>query len=258
MARVHATAIVDPRAELDADVEIGPYSVIGPGVKVGRGTKIGSHVVIRGNTTLGEENRIFDFASIGNIPQDLKYAGEESQLVIGSRNIIREYVSVNPGTKGGGMVTRIGDGNCLMMYCHIGHDCIIGAHNIFANGANLGGHVIVEDYVVVGALVGIHQFVKIGSGAILGAGSMVSKDVLPFCTATGDRARLRGLNLVGLKRRGFGPRQIEALKHAYRIVLRSGLTTKEAVARLRREMPGIAEVEHMAAFIEGSRRGICR
>ena len=258
MTRIHSTALVDPRAELDYDVEVGAYSIIGPGVKIERGTRIRSHVVIGGNTTLGRENQIFEFATLGNIPQDLKYNGEDSQLVVGSHNIVREYASLNPGTWGGGMITRVGDHNCLMMYCHIAHDCIIGGHNIIANGATLGGHVVIEDHVVVGGLVGIHQFVKVGTGAILGAGSMVSKDVVPYCNATGDRARVRGLNLVGLKRRGLSRDQIAALKKAYRIIFKSGLKAQDALARLRREIPGSPEVAGMVSFIENSQRGICR
>jgi UDP-N-acetylglucosamine acyltransferase len=258
MTRIHPTAIVDPRAELDHDVEIGPYSIIGPAVKIERGTRIRSHVVVGGNTTLGRNNHVFEFATLGNSPQDLKYKGEESQLVVGNDNIVREYASLNPGTRGGGMVTRVGDRNCLMMYCHIAHDCIIGAHNIIANGATLGGHVVIEDHVVVGGLVGIHQFVRIGTGAILGAGSMVSKDVVPYCNATGDRARVRGLNLVGLQRREFTREKINELKKAYRIIFQSGLKTKDALARLRREMPDSDEAAVMGTFIENSQRGICR
>ena len=258
MTRIHPTALVDPRAELEEDVEVGPYSIIGRGVKVGKGTSIRSHVVIEGNTTLGRDNAVFEFATLGNIPQDLKYKGENSQLILGNRNIIREYASLNPGTQGGGMLTRVGDGNCLMMYCHIAHDCIIGDNNIIANGATLGGHVIIEDHVVVGGLVGIHQFVKVGTGALLGAGSMVSKDVAPYCNAIGDRARVHGLNLVGLKRRGLTREQIESIKRAYRIIFRSGLNTREALARVKRDLPGSGEAATMVAFIETSQRGICR
>ena len=192
MSNLHPTAIIDPHAELAAEVEVGAYSVIGAGVKIGKGTKIHSHVVIQGRTSLGEANVIFPFATVGSAPQDLKFRGEASELVIGDRNTIREYVSLNPGTSGGGMVTRVGDQNLLMMYCHIAHDCILGSRNVIANGATLGGHVVVEDFVIVGGLVGIHQFVRIGNGAILGAGSMVSMDVPPYCNATGDRAKLRG------------------------------------------------------------------
>jgi UDP-N-acetylglucosamine acyltransferase len=258
MTKIHETALVDPRAELDLDVEVGAYSIIGPKVKIGRGTRVRSHVVIEGITTLGEGNLVFQFATVGSVPQDLKYKGEESQLVVGNRNTIREFVSLNPGTAGGGMVTRIGDNNLLMMHCHIAHDCILGSHNIIANGATLGGHVVIEDYVIVGGLVGIHQFVKVGTGAILGAGSMASKDIPPYCNATGDRARLRGLNLEGLKRRGFTRGQIEALRKAYRIIFQSGLRTKEALRRVREEVPNSPEVEHLVAFIESSQRGVCR
>lgn len=258
MTTIHATASVDPRAELGDEVEVGPYSIIGPKVKIGKGTRVKSHVVIDGNTTLGGANLIFQFATVGSVPQDLKYRGEDSQLIIGNHNTIREFVSLNPGTAGGGMVTRIGDRNLLMMYCHIAHDCILGDHNIIANGATLGGHVVIEDYVIVGGLVGIHQFVKVGSSAILGAGSMVSKDIPPYCNATGDRARLRGLNLEGLRRRGFTKAQVEVLKKAYRIIFQSGLRVKDALKRVRKEFPDLPEVAHLVAFIEQSQRGVCR
>jgi len=258
MGRIHPTAIVDSHAELNVNVEVGPYSVIGPKVKIGKGTKIKSHVVIEGNTTLGEGNTIFQFATIGSIPQDLKYQGEDSQLIIGSRNTVREFASLNPGTTGGGMITRVGDQNLLMMYCHVAHDCIIGNSNIIANGATLGGHVVIEDYAIVGGLVGIHQFVKVGSSSILGAGSMVSKDIPPYCNATGDRVRLRGLNMEGLKRKKFSREQIDALKKAYRIIFQSGIRTNQALQKVRSEVPQTPEVEHMIRFIESSQRGICR
>src|SRR5882724_4263403 len=258
MSNVHPTAIVDSRAELDSSVEVGPYCLLGAGVKIGKESKIHSHAVIQGRTTLGEGNEVFPFATIGSIPQDLKYKGEPSELLIGNRNTIREYVSLNPGTAGGGMVTRIGDRNLLMMYCHIAHDCVLGNHNIIANGATLGGHVVIEDYVIVGGLVGIHQFTRVGSGVILGAGSMVSKDVPPYCNATGDRARLRGLNLEGLKRRRVEKEKIEALRKAYRIMFRSKLKTRDAIMKVRRELSGYAEAEQLATFVENSQRGICR
>jgi UDP-N-acetylglucosamine acyltransferase len=258
MTKIHETALVDPGAELDSGVQVGPYSVIGPEVKIGKGTRVKSHVVIEGNTSLGEGNVIFQFATIGSVPQDLKYKGEPSRLVIGNHNTIREFVSLNPGTTGGGMVTCLGDHNLLMMYCHIAHDCLLGSHNIIANGATLGGHVVIEDYVIVGGLVGIHQFVRVGTGAILGAGSMVSKDVPPFCNATGDRARLRGLNLEGLKRRGFSKAQIEALKRAYRIIFQSKLRTKDALKKVTEEIPDYSEVDKVVTFIASSERGICR
>lgn len=258
MAQIHATAIVDRKAEIDGDVEVGPYCIVGRGVRIGRGSRLKSHVVVEGRTTLGQGNTIFPFASVGSMPQDLKYRGEPSELIIGDGNTIREYVSLNPGTTGGGMVTRIGNDNLLMMYCHIAHDCILGNRNVIANGATLGGHVVIQDQVIVGGLVGIHQFVKIGSGAILGAGSMVSKDVPPFCNATGDRARLRGLNLEGLRRRGFDRPKIDTLKKAYRIIFQSKKKTSEALEKVRAEIPPSAEIDLLIAFIEASQRGICR
>jgi UDP-N-acetylglucosamine acyltransferase len=258
MSTIHQTALINRQAEIDSDVEIGPYSVIGAGVRIGKQTRVASHVVIEGRTSLGQGNTIYQFATIGSRPQDLKYRGEASELIIGKHNTIREYVSLNPGTAGGGMVTRVGDHNLLMMHCHIAHDCLIGSHNIIANGATLGGHVVVEDHVIVGGLVGIHQFARIGSGAILGAGSMVSKDVPPFCNATGDRARLHGLNLEGLKRRGFTTTAIDALKKAYRIIFQSKLKTKDALEKVRRELSPTAEIEILLTFIAQSQRGICR
>jgi UDP-N-acetylglucosamine acyltransferase len=258
MTTIHQTALINRQAEIDSDVEIGPYSVIGAGVRIGKETRVASHVVIEGRTSLGQGNAVYQFATIGSTPQDLKYRGEASELIIGNHNTIREYVSLNPGTAGGGMVTRIGDHNLLMMHCHIAHDCLLGSHNIIANGATLGGHVVVEDYVIVGGLVGIHQFARIGSGAILGAGSMVSKDVPPFCNATGDRARLRGLNLEGLKRRGFTANTIDALKKAYRIIFQSKLKTTDALEKVRREVSPTAEIDILLAFIAQSQRGICR
>ncbi len=214
--------------------------------------------MVEGNTTLGEGNVIFQFASVGSVPQDLKYRGEDSQLIIGDRNTIREFVSLNPGTAGGGMITRVGNHNLFMMYCHIAHDCVLGSHNIIANGATLGGHVVIEDYVIVGGLVGIHQFVRVGTSAILGAGSMVSKDIPPYCNATGDRAKLRGLNREGLRRKGFTGEQIATLKKAYRIIFQSGLRTKDALKEVKREFPESPEIERLVVFIERSQRGICR
>ncbi len=258
MSRIHPTAIVDPRAELDSEVEVGPFSVIGAGVRIGKASRIHSHAAIQGRTILGQGNVIFPFATVGSAPQDLKYKGEPSELIIGDRNTIREYVSLNPGTTGGGMVTRIGDQNLFMMYCHIAHDCNVGNRNVIANGATLGGHVTIEDFVIVGGLVGIHQFVRIGTGAILGAGSMVSKDVPPFCNATGDRARLRGLNIEGLKRRNIDKSIIDAIRKAYRIAFNSKLRTEDALETIRRELPPIPEIEQFVSFIAQSNRGVCR
>ncbi len=258
MVRQHPTAVVDPAAELDDRVEVGPYSVIGPGARIGKGTRIRSHVVIEGNTTIGRDNVIFQFSTVGSSPQDLKYKGEDSQLIIGDGNTIREFASLNPGTAGGGRVTRIGQRNLLMMQSHVAHDCHIGDDSILANGAMLGGHVVIGDRVIIGALVGVHQFVAIGSGAIVGAGSMVSKDVPPYCHATGDRVRLRGLNLEGLRRQGFDKARVEAIRQTYRILFQSRLRLKDAVQRVCREVPRTFEVEQMIEFVESSQRGICR
>ncbi|GIW44407.1 MAG: acyl-[acyl-carrier-protein]--UDP-N-acetylglucosamine O-acyltransferase [Candidatus Binatia bacterium] len=255
---IHPLAVVERGAELDTGVEIGPFAFIGARVRIGARTRVGAHAVVTGNTSIGEDNQIFSFASVGHIPQDLKYRGEDSRLEIGHRNIIREFATVHLGTAGGGMVTRIGDENLLMNYTHIAHDCRIGNRVIVANGVQLAGHVIVEDYAVLGALSGIHQFVRVGESAIVGAGSMVSQDVPPFCNATGNRATLHGLNLVGLQRRGFSRELVQQLKRAYRIVFRSGLTVAEAAARVRAELPGIPEVERFVHFIEHSTRGVCR
>ena len=256
-ARIHPTAIIAPGAELGPEVEIGPYSTIGPRVRLGAGTVVGPHAVLEGNTTIGAGNHIFQLASVGAIPQDLKYAGEDSRLVIGDRNRIREFCTLHPGTTGGGMITRIGSDNLLMAYSHVAHDCMLGDRIVLANGVQLGGHVQVEDYAVIGALAGIHQFVRVGESAIVGAGSMVSQDVPPFCNATGDRARLIGLNSVGIRRRGLEA-ALPALKRAYRVLFRSGLRSVEAVARLREELRGVPEVERLARFVERSERGVSR
>jgi UDP-N-acetylglucosamine acyltransferase len=256
--RVHETAVVAPGAELGEGVSIGPYATIGPQVRIGPGCVIGPHAVVEGHTTLGARNRVFQFASVGAPPQDLKYNGEPSRLEIGDDNIVREFTSISPGTTGGGMVTRIGNRNLLMVNSHVAHDCKVGDHAIVANGASLGGHVVVEDFVIVGGLAGVHQFVRLGQSAILGAGTMASMDVPPFCNATGDRARLHGLNVVGLRRRGFTDLQLRALKRAYHILFQSHLKAKEAIARAREELGDVPEVEYLLAFIESSRRGVCR
>ena len=256
--QIDPTAIVAASAELDDAVVVEAYALIGPHVRIGQGTRVGAHSVIDGRTTIGRENQIFHHTSVGAVPQDLKYRGEDSALVIGDRNILREFTTLSIGTAGGGMVTRVGDQNLLMNYSPVGHDCQLGSHDVVANGAQLAGHVGVEDYVIVGALVGIHQFVKIGESAILGAGAMVSQDVPPFCNATGDRARLHGLNLVGLKRRGFTAQLVADLKRAYRIVFRSGLKLADAIVQVQREVATSREVEKFLSFIQASERGVCR
>ncbi len=257
-AQIHPTAVVAPGAELADGVVVGPYAVIGARVRLGPGTEVSAHAVIDGRTTLGARNRIFSFAAVGTVPQDLKYRGEDSELIIGDDNRIREFCTLQPGTTGGGMVTRVGHGNLLMNYTHIAHDCQLGDRVIVANATQLGGHVTVEDGVVIGALCGIHQFVRLGDGALIGAGSMVSQDVPPFCNATGDRATLHGLNSVGLKRRGLAPAAVRALKRAYGLMFQSGLRAVEAAARIRAELADSPEVERFVSFIIASQRGVCR
>jgi len=257
VADIHPTAIVATGAELD-DVEVGPYAIIGPKVKIGAGSRVGPHAVIEGRTTFGCNNVVFHHVSIGAAPQDLKYRGEDTELVIGEGNTFREFVTVHRGTAGGGGTTRIGNDNLMMNFSHIAHDCHVGSRIVVANGAQFAGHVTIEDYVIVGALVGIHQYARIGESAILGAGSMVSQDVPPFCNATGDRAHLFGLNLIGLKRRGFAPDLVSALKKAYRIVFRSRVRLADAVARARRELPSSPQLDQFLTFLESSERGICR
>jgi UDP-N-acetylglucosamine acyltransferase len=232
--------------------------VIGPRVRIGKNTVVGPHAVIEGGTTLGCENHVFQFASVGAIPQDKKYRGEESTLVIGDHNVIREFATLNPGTAGGGMVTRVGDHNLFMVYSHVAHDCVVGSHVILANCATLAGHVTLEDYVVVGGLVGIHQFTRIGESALLAAGAMVSLDVPPYCAAMGDRAHLHGLNIVGLKRRGFRAEQIAAIKRAYRTLFSEGVLLKDALEYLQREREESPEIARLIDFITESQRGICR
>ncbi len=253
---LHPTAIVAAGAELAVGVQVGPYAVIGPHVRIGAGSTVGPHAVIDGRTTIGRQNRIFQLASVGAEPQDLKYRGEESRLEIGDRNIIREFATLNPGTEGGGMVTSIGDDNLLMVYSHVAHDARIGSHCVLANSVALAGHVTIEDYVIVGGLAAIHQFVRIGESAILGGGAMVIHDVPPFCAASGDRAKLRGLNLVGLKRRGLKAPQLRAIKHAYRMLFASELPFAEARARVAAELSDSPEVQRLLAFIAASERGV--
>lgn len=255
---IHPSAVVAREAEIGPGVEIGPYSVIGSHVTIGENTWVGPHVVIDGRTTIGRENQIFQFASIGAIPQDKKYRGEESQLIIGDHNAIREFATLHLGTAGGGMVTRIGNHNLLMNYSHVAHDCQIGDHAVLANSATLAGHIAIEDYVTVGGLVAIHQFTRIGESALLAGGAMVSQDVPPYCVATGDRAHLSGLNLIGLKRRGFTAEEMTVLKKSYRMLFTEGLPLKEAILRLREEYPASRLVTHFTAFVAESQRGVCR
>lgn len=258
MTNIHPSAIVHPKAEIAAEVEIGPFSVIGEHVKIGRGTRVGPHVVIDGWTEIGEACTIFPFASIGLVPQDLKFHGEASRVRIGSHTVIRESVTIHRGTEGGGGETVIGDHNLLMAYAHVAHDCRVGNHVILANAATLAGHILVGDHAVVGGLTGVHQFVRIGTHSMIGGASAVPQDIPPFTSAAGNRAKLYGLNLVGLKRRGFSEERIGALKQAYRIIFRSKLTLKEALQQAREAVGTSEDACLLIDFVESSERGVTR
>lgn len=255
---IHATAIVSPDAELAPDVSVGPYSIIGPQVRIGAGSVIGPHVVIRGPTTLGAGNRIFQFASIGDDPQDKKFGGEVTRLEIGDRNTIREYCSINRGTAQDVGVTRVGNDNWLMAYTHIAHDCQVGNGVIMSNNATLAGHVHVEDQVILSGFCAVHQFCRIGAHAFVGGLSGVTRDVLPFMMVAGHPPEPRGINQEGLKRRGFGPEQLRNLKEAYRILYRSGLRLVEAREQLAVLAVDQPEVRAIVEFLDRSERSIVR
>jgi UDP-N-acetylglucosamine acyltransferase len=255
---VHPTAIVHPDAVLGAGTTVGPYAVIGPHVRIGRRCEVGASAVIEGWTDIGDDNRIFPFASIGLIPQDLKFQGEKTRLVIGHRNVIREFVTIHRGTRGGGGLTEVGSHNLFMAYAHVAHDCHVGSETIFGNGATLGGHVHVEDYATISALSGIHQFCRVGRHAFIGGYSVVTKDALPFAKTVGNRpARIFGLNTVGLIRRGFPADVVSKLRRAYRHLLQSKLNTSKALARIEQD-PTVrcAEVDYLLEFIRSSQRGV--
>lgn len=255
MANIHPTALVDSNAKLADDVTVGAFSIIGPKVTISSGTKIASHCVIEGKTTIGKNNEIFSHAALGTIPQDLKFHGEDVELIIGDNNKIREFTLFNPGTEGGGSVTKIGNNNLFMGYTHVAHDCIIGNNCIFANVATLAGHVEIEDYVVVGGLSAIHQFCKIGTQAMIGGGSIIVQDIPPFCNTEGNRATIRGLNLTGLRRRFQNRSEIDAIKQAYRKLFESGEPIQEVAA----EILATTQSEHvkkLAEFILNTKRGI--
>ncbi len=251
-------AIIDPAAELAGNVSVGPYSVIGPGVIIGEGTQIGPHVVVNGPTRIGRDNRIFQFASVGEAPQDKKYAGEETWLEIGDRNTIREFVTLNRGTVQDAGVTRIGDDNWIMAYVHIAHDCQIGNQTIFANNASLAGHVHIDDYVILGGFTLVHQFCHIGAHALTAFASVISMDVPPFVTVGGSPAHAHGLNMEGLRRRGFSEDVRRLLKQAYTTIYRENRPLQDAVARLRSLDAGNAELDLLIRFLENQTRGIIR
>ena len=255
---IHPTAVVDRHAELDSTVSIGPYSVIGPQVKIGPRTVIGPHAVIEGDTTIGADNHIFQFAALGAVPQDLKYAGEPTKLVLGDRNQVREFATLHVGTAGGGGVTRIGSDDLFMACSHVAHDCHVGDGVILANSAALAGHVEVANHVVLGGLSAVHQFTRIGQHAFVSGGAMVAMDIPPYCTAQGDRAQLVGVNTIGLTRHGFSAEAVSRIRAAYKLLFRSHLGLREALAKVRAEFPGHPEIDALVGFIEGSERGIAR
>lgn len=256
--RIHPAAIVDPKAELDSSVEIGPFCIIKGGVKIRKGTKLLSHVIAEGQTEIGEHCTIHPYTSLGFPPQDLKYKGEPTKLIIGDNNTIREYVSIHRASVGGDGITVIGNNNFLMAYVHIAHDCRIGDNVVMANAATLAGHVLIEDYAVIGGLVAVHQYARIGRNAMVGGFSGIAQDIPPFMIASGSRARLYGPNTIGLKRHGLSDATINAIKKAYKILFREKRTLKEAIKKVRDELSGIEEVDHLIGFIEKNKRGICR
>jgi UDP-N-acetylglucosamine acyltransferase len=255
---IHPTAIIDPSAEVSDGAKIGPYAVIGPEVSIGRGTDIGPHVVIKGPTRIGEDNKIYQFASIGEDPQDLKYDGERTELIIGDRNRIREYATINRGTEGGGAVTRVGNDNLFMAYIHIAHDCRVGSHTVFANGASLAGHVTVGDYAILAGFACVHQFCEVGEHAFLGLNAVANRDVVPFTLAVGSYAEAKGINKTGLRRRGFDDLTIAALHRAYMTLLRQHGKRDQAIAALETVAKGHKEVRRFIDFIEASERGVVR
>jgi len=258
-ASIHSSAVVDPAAKIGADVSIGPFCVVGSEVELGDGVRLHSHVVVEGRTRIGPGTIIYPFASIGHAPQDLKFHGEASELIIGANNRIREHVTMNPGTEGGGMLTRVGD-NCLfMMSAHVAHDCIIGNNVILANNATLGGHVTVGDHAILGGLSAVHQFVRIGAHAMIGGMSGIEQDVIPYGLVMGERARLNGLNLVGLQRRGFGKDDIRALRAAYKVLFSTEKTLAERVEQVDQEFADNPVVTDILAFIRAeASRPICQ
>ncbi|HIN70298.1 MAG TPA: acyl-ACP--UDP-N-acetylglucosamine O-acyltransferase, partial [Acidobacteria bacterium] len=254
---IDPTAIVAPNAEIGVGSVIESHAIIGEHVKLGQRCHIGASAVVDGITEIGDDTKVFPCASIGLIPQDLKFHGEQSRLVIGQRNIFREFVTVHRGTKGGGGITRIGNDNLFMAYAHVAHDCTVGNHTIFGNGATLGGHVSVEDYATISALSGVHQFCRVGEHAFVGGFSVVTRDALPYARTVGNRARVYGVNTIGLVRRGFSPEVITQLKRVYRYLLQSKLNTSQALAQIQSDPTLLcAEVDYLVTFIQSSERGV--
>jgi len=255
---IHPTALIDAAASIGANVSIGPFTIIGAGVEIGDGTQIGSHCVIKGPTRIGKDNRIHAHASLGGDPQDKKFAGERTELVVGDRNTIFEFTTISRGTGDGGGITRIGNDNWIMAYVHIAHDCQVGSNIIFANNATLAGHAVVEDWAILGGFAGVHQFCRIGAHAFIGMGSLINADVPPFVMVADRYAEPRGINSEGLKRRGFDGERIAAIKRAYRTVFMSGKPMAEAKLELADSARSSDDVRQMLEFIEASQRGLLR
>ncbi len=256
--KIHPSAIIDPKAELDTDVEVGPYSIISKGVRIGSGTKIGPHVTIEGPTTIGKDNVIFQYASLGAAPQDKKYMGEPTQLEIGDGNTIREFCTFNRGTIQDKGITKIGNDNWIMAYVHIAHDCAVGNHTILANNSSLAGHVDIHDYAILGGFTLVHQYCKVGAHVITAVNTVVFKDIPSFVTAAGYDAKPHGINSEGLKRRGFTPEVILQIKRAYKTLYRNGLTLEEAKSELKQQVINCAELSVLIDFLNNSTRGIVR
>ena len=266
MANIHPTAIVDPKAQLAESVSVGPYSIIGPDVVIGEGSSVGAHCVIEGHTTIGRDNRIYQFASLGGDPQDKKYAGEPTKLVIGDRNTIREFTTFNTGTVQDKGITQIGDDNWIMAYVHVAHDCVIGNHNVIANSVQFAGHVTVGNYTLIGGISGVHQFVRIGDFAMVGFQTRLSQDLPPFIQAAGNPAEAQSVHQEGPRRRGYVPERLSILKQMYRTLYRKGLTLAASVDEITalKSAPeaaaeGVqADIDKMLAFLAGAQRGIVR
>ena len=258
LSLIHGSAIIDPGADLDEGVEVGPFSVVGPGVRVGRGTRIGPHVVLKGPSEIGRENHIFQFASVGEDPQDKKFGGEPTRLVMGDRNVVREGATIHRGTVQDTGVTTIGSDNLFMAYTHVAHDCCIADHVILANGASLGGHVHIADWAILGGFTLVHQFCRVGAHSFCGMGSAVTKDVPTYVTVGGHPAEPRGINAEGLKRRGFGDETIVLIRRAYRLLYMSGLKLADALAAIRELSADCPELTPLADFIDASTRSIVR
>jgi len=256
--KIHPTAIISADAQLEDGVEIGPYTIIGSDVKIGKNTVIGPHTVIDNFTHIGENCHIFQFCSIGAPPQDLKFGGEKTRVIIGNFNTIREFVTIHRSTTADIGVTMIGDHNLIMAYAHVAHNCKLGSHIVMANAATLAGHVLVEDHAIISGLTGVHQFCRVGAHCMVGGCSAAVKDVPPYTIAQGNHAKLFGLNLIGLKRRGFSDRTIKAISDVYRIIFRSKLRLKDAIKKAEAEVEDVPEAKHFIKFIKEAERGICR